>query len=133
MAGTTHAFCFANGRLLLLLGAALAPLSVSSAVRADPTPLKAEADVWALVQRVGTADAYLTYTNRFRGGPHFEDARKAYLRSIGLPIGDLVAPPAPPPPPRRMAVQMPVADKTPATDPCVTLMVGDALGKTRSA
>jgi TonB family protein len=114
---------FASSLFLIVAGMPMSSLPAA----AQTAPAKNERDVWALVQRVGTADAYLTYFNRFRNGPHFDEARVAYLKLIGI-AGRAHPPPAPPvrvfvpaPPPRSA-----LANKAP--DLCIKLLVDQQIG-----
>jgi TonB family protein len=88
--------------------------------------MKSEPDIWALVQKIGTREAYLMYVNRFRNGPHFEEARQAYLKLIGVPVQGV--PSAPPPPPVRPAPAV-----SPLADPCIKLLVDEELKTSPSA
>lgn len=91
-------------------------------------PAASDEQVWALVQRVGSKDAYFLYLDRFLpGGAHVEEAFAA-LRALGV----ATAPPAPPPPPVPPAppiTPMPTAPR----DPCLELIVDQGMGRRDTA
>lgn len=92
-------------------------LGLAPIASAPLAPARTEAEVWALVHKVGTADAYQVYLDRFPAGEHHDEALVAFYRVRGL--SEVHASPSPPP-----IVPAPF----PSPEPCATLLTNHSLG-----
>lgn len=79
-------------------------------------PVKAEPDVWRLVRKVNSVEAYETYLTRFPNGPHFAEAYRSKHTINGQFFPPPPVPPAPPAPPAPIL-------------PCTQLIIDHALEK----
>jgi TonB family protein len=109
---------------LLAGAAAVAPPPASVAPPKVAVPASSDDEIWAIASRVGTAEAYRLYLQRF--GPNGAHVAEAYVALRAL-IGAIAAPPAPPAPPP--PPPPPVTLVPGPADPCISLYVDQKLGQ----